>query len=74
MAKFDIRKARPADVLRLINSTRIGTVLSESQLRRHRNMAGYNIGDARCVDLIKYAAWLTWEIQNQSANVAGGYD
>ena len=40
------RKLRPADLLRLLNG--IGKCsLSEHQLRRHRNRAGYTIGDAR---------------------------
>ena len=55
------RKSRPAELLRLLNSTRLGSVLTESQLRRHRNRAGYSIGDVRTVDLFKYGAWLTWE-------------
>ena len=36
-------------------------MLSENQLRRHRNRAGYTIGDARTVDLLRYAGWLTLE-------------
>ena len=36
-------------------------MLTEFQLRRHRNQAGYTIGDARTVDLFRYAAWLTLE-------------
>jgi len=60
-AKIDPRKLRPADLLRLVNSTGRGSVLTEFQLRRHRNQAGYTIGDARTVDLFRYAAWLTLE-------------
>ena len=55
----DPRKLRPTDVLRLLNTVGHGTVLTETQLRRHRNRAGYSIGDARTVDLFRYAAWLT---------------
>ncbi len=63
------RKLRPADLLRLVNATELATseggssggVLTEFQLRRHRNQAGYTIGDARTVDLFCYAAWLTLE-------------
>jgi len=55
------RKLRPADLLRLVNSAGRGGVLTEFQLRRHRNQAGYTIGDARTVDLFSYAAWLTLE-------------
>jgi len=58
---IDPRKLRPADLLRLVNSTGRGSVLTEFQLRRHRNQAGYTIGDARTVDLFRYAAWLTLE-------------
>ena len=62
MAKaIDPRKLRPADLLRLVNSAGRGSVLTEFQLRRHRNQAGYTIGDARTVDLFRYAAWLTLE-------------
>jgi len=58
---IDPRKLRPADLLRLVNSAGRGSVLTEFQLRRHRNQAGYTIGDARTVDLFRYAAWLTLE-------------
>jgi hypothetical protein len=59
--QIDPRKLRPADLLRLVNAVGRGSVLSEFQLRRHRNEAGYTIGDARTVDLFRYAAWLTLE-------------
>ncbi len=61
MPAIDPRKLRPADLLRLINAAGPVAVLSETQLRRHRNRAGYTIGDARTVDLFRYAAWLTLE-------------
>jgi hypothetical protein len=60
-AAINPRKLRPADLLRLVNSAGRGSVLTEFQLRRHRNQAGYTIGDARTVDLFRYAAWLTLE-------------
>ncbi len=59
--RIDPRKLRPADLLRLVNAVGRGSVLSEFQLRRHRNAAGYTIGDTRTVDLFRYAAWLTLE-------------
>ena len=58
---IDPRRLRPADLLRLVNSAGRGEVLTEFQLRRHRNRAGYAIGDGRTVDLFRYAAWLTLE-------------
>jgi len=42
----------------LLNSTPLGEVINERQLHRHRTRAGLQIGDARHVDLLRYAAWL----------------
>jgi len=42
----------------MLNSTPLGEVISERQLRRHRNRAGYRVGDQKHVDLFRYAAWL----------------
>ena len=47
--------------MRVLNTAGRGTVLTETRLRRHRNRAGYTIGDARTVNLFRYAAWLTLE-------------
>jgi hypothetical protein len=58
VAAIDIRKLRPSDLCKLLNSTPLGEVISERQLHRHRVRAGYRIGDARHVDLFRYAAWL----------------
>ena len=73
MAKsIDPRRLRPADLLRLVNGTGVAH-LPETRLRRHRNRAGYTIGDARTVDLFKYAAWLTLEYCKPKGE-AGGYE
>jgi len=61
MEAINPRQLRPAVLARLLNSTTLGEVISERQLRRHRNRAGYTIGDAKTVDLFRYAAWLTQE-------------
>ena len=52
---------RPSDVVRLINSTPVGPVLNDRQLRRHRDRAGFRITDdgGQTVNLFKYAAWLS---------------
>jgi hypothetical protein len=55
------RRLKPTVLARLLNSAGRGEVISERQLRRHRNRAGYTIGDAATVDLFGYAAWLTLE-------------
>ena len=58
MAKINPTHLNPADLIRLLNSAGFGTVLTDSTLRRHRNCAGYTIGDAKTVDLLRYTAWL----------------
>ena len=54
----DPRSLRPSELCRLLNSTPLGEVINERQLHRHRTRAGLRIGDARHVDLLRYAAWL----------------
>jgi hypothetical protein len=49
---------KPGEILHLVNSTPIGTVLSESRLRRLRNIAGQRIGSRITVNLVKFAGWL----------------
>ena len=61
MATINPQSLRPAELMRLLNSTPRGTVLTETRLRRHRNRAGYMIGNDRTVDLLRYAGWLTLE-------------
>jgi len=58
---LDPRRLKPAALVRLLNSTPRGTVIGTRQLRRHRERAGYAIGDDHTVDLFRYAAWLTLE-------------
>ena len=59
MALINPTKLKPTDLTRLLNSAGFGEVLNERTLRRHRNRAGYTIGDKKTVDLLRYAAWLT---------------
>ncbi|HOM77233.1 MAG TPA: hypothetical protein PLE88_12020, partial [Anaerohalosphaeraceae bacterium] len=59
MAQINPTKLKPTDLTRLLNSAGFGEVLNERTLRRHRNRAGYTIGDARTINLFRYAAWLT---------------
>jgi hypothetical protein len=58
---IDVRKLRPTELARLLNSTPLGEVTSERQLLRHRTRAGYRIGDGRTIDLFRYVAWLVHE-------------
>ncbi len=52
---------KPAELMRILNTAGRGTVLTETRLRRHRNRAGYTIGDDKTINLFRYAAWLTLE-------------
>jgi len=70
MEAINPRHLRPAVLARLLNSAGLGEVINERQLRRHRNRAGYTIGDARTVDLFRYAAWLTLEYLKPKAEPA----
>lgn len=55
---IDPRQLRPSDLCRLLNSTPLGEVISERQLHRQRNAAGFRIGTGRHIDLFRYVAWL----------------
>ena len=52
---------KPAELMRLLNTAGLGTVINEPRLRRHRNQAGYTIGSDKTINLFKYAGWLTAE-------------
>ena len=55
---IDPRKLRPSMLIRMLNSTPLGEVLKDWRLHRHRNRAGFRIGDDEYIDLFRYAAWL----------------
>ena len=61
MVAINPQSMKPAELMRVLNTAGRGSVLTETRLRRHRNRAGYTIGDARTVNLFRYAAWLTIE-------------
>ncbi len=53
------RQLKPSQLLRLVNSTPLGTVLTDTKLRSHRQAAGDRISaDGKSVDLVRYTAWL----------------
>ncbi len=61
---IDPRNLRPTDLARLLNSTPLGEVIGERQLRRHRTRAGMRVAaanDAGRVDLLRYVSWLVQE-------------
>ncbi|TQE98696.1 MAG: hypothetical protein FKY71_12510 [Spiribacter salinus] len=55
---LDPRNLKPADLVRLLNSTPLGTVVDERQVYRHRMRAGFRVGDGKRVDLLRYVGWL----------------
>ena len=54
-------KMKPAEVVKLVNSTDFGTVISPAQVYRHCTEAGYRIAsseDSRQINFYRYVAWL----------------
>jgi hypothetical protein len=50
---------RPSLLVRLLNSTELGTVMENTKLFRQRQKAGFRISaDGKTVNLFKYLAWL----------------
>src|SRR5262245_64470126 len=74
MVATDPRKLRPSELCRLLNSTPLGEVISDAHLRRQRSRAGLRIGDGKCIDLVRYVAWLVQVRHAQKSEQAGGVD
>lgn len=72
---LDLRRLSPAGLVRLLNSTPLGAVLSERQLRRHRARAGFRIGTGQVLDLFRYLAWAADEVLApvQAPEATAGY-
>jgi len=51
-------RLRPVALVRMLNATPLGTVISDRKVRRHRDLAGFRIGTNRHIDLFRYVAWL----------------
>lgn len=69
---IDVKRILPAELIRLLNSTAMGQVITERRLYRHRQQAGLRIGDGRRVNLPRYAAWLIDRLS--SAGEVSGVD
>ncbi|MBQ3745939.1 MAG: phage terminase large subunit family protein [Kiritimatiellae bacterium] len=57
----NVKKMKPVEMVRFLNSTELGTVLSAAMVYRHFSEAGYRIAsteDSRCLSFYRYAAWL----------------
>jgi hypothetical protein len=75
----DPRHLRPGELCSALNSTPLGEVIGERQLRRHRTRAGFRIaadGDTGRIDLLRYIAWLVatrHAPKPETEDAAGGY-
>lgn len=61
---------RPGELIRLLNSTPAGAVLTDRRLRAHRARGGTRLGDGRTVHLLRYVAWLAAERRAAAAAVS----
>jgi hypothetical protein len=68
----DLRKLAIGELAQLLNSTPAGPVTTEPALRRHRTLAGFKIGDGKRFDLVRYLAWLFWEVHRPASGA--GYE
>ena len=72
----DVKKMKPVEMVRFLNSTELGTVLSAAMVYRHFSEAGYRIAsteDSRCLSFYRYAAWLI-DKRNTPPDPIGGYE
>ena len=70
----DPKRLRPADLVRLLNSTPLGTVVDGRRMRLIRDRFGLRIGDGGTVDLIRYTANLALDkhaTKNESETTGG---
>ena len=59
---IDPTQLKPSELVRLLNSTDLGTVAEGTKVFRHRQQAGFRISpDGKTVNLFKYIAWLVDE-------------
>lgn len=69
---LDPRKLKPSDLVKLLNSTPLGEVITDRQLRRHREAAGFRLGDDKSIDLFRYVGWLIEQRHQPAAAAASG--
>jgi hypothetical protein len=54
----DPRRMGPSELVRVLNSTPLGEVITQKRLQVHRDGAGLRIGSGAKIDLLRYVAWL----------------
>ena len=75
--KLSVGKLKPAELVRYINSSDFGTVISPAQVYRHFEEAGYRVAsseDPRCLSFSRYLAWLIDRKEARAAAEAEGGD
>lgn len=72
MQEFDPRKLKPGETVRLLNSSPLGPVVTQRQLDRHRELAGFRIGDGKSIDFFRYVGWL-FDRRHAPATQAAGH-
>jgi hypothetical protein len=73
----NVKKMKPVEMVRFLNSTELGTVISAAMVYRHFAEAGYRIAsteDSRSLSFYRYAAWLIDKRANTPPSTPGGYD
>lgn len=73
----NVKKMKPVEMVRFLNSTELGTTISAAMVYRHFSEAGYRIAsteDTRCLSFYRYAAWLIDKRNNTPASTPGGYE
>lgn len=73
----NVKKMKPVEMVRFLNSTELGTAISAAMVYRHFSEAGYRIAsteDTRCLSFYRYAAWLIDKRNNTPDSTPGGYE
>ena len=74
---LNLSKVKPTEMVRLMNSTDLGTVVSSTQIYRHFDQGGYRVAsreDSRCMNFYSYVAWLVDRHNTPDEGEPQGYD
>ena len=74
---LNLSKVKPTEMVRLMNSTDLGTVVSSTQMYRHFDQGGYRVAsreDSRCMNFYSYVAWLVDRHNTPDEGEPQGYD
>ena len=74
---LNLSKVKPTEMVRLMNSTDLGTVVSSTQMYRHFDQGGYRVAsreDSRFMNFYSYVAWLVDRHNTPDEGEPQGYD